>query len=342
MQIERKRLEQELKGVVAGLTPQETIEQSDCFVFQDGRVTTFNDEIACHSPCCLPVTGAIKAIKLMKMIEQWPEDNIEFELSKTKLKFQGKNRHGYFVMQKQITLPIKEIEAAEKWKSLPKDFLTALSLVEKCASHDETKTKLALICLHLSKEWVESCDGTQGGRYYMKLPFEKSVLLHRKVIRWLIGIHPNQVSETTHWVHFRDGKEKDRIISCRKRGDNYAPSEMLTNIYKTKGTPVKLPKDLKKLTDRLKVFLDNEDSIVKTALMVQLDGKRVQITSKGIYGSQTEKAKIQYAGKPFTFNIDPDLLKEFSIQYDECEVSDKNIKVRKGDYQFVSCLWLPE
>jgi len=340
MQVVREQLNKELKAVMAGLSPQETIEQSDCFVFQDGKVITFNDEIACHSPCCLPITGAIKATKLLGMIEQWPEDNIEFEVEKDKLKFQGRNRHGYFVMQKQITLPIKDIEVAGKWNKLPEDFLTAVSLIEKSASHDETK--LQFTCLHLSSQWIESSDGFQAGRYSMKLPFCKSLLLHKKIVRWLGEINANQMNETLHWIHFRNSEEKDMIISCRKRdqGQNY-PSDALTDIFKTKGTPIKLPKNLKNLTNRLKVFLD-EANVIQSSLIIQLNKNRIYITGSGTYGAQTERAKICYDGKPFKFNINPELLQEFSTQHDECMISDKNIKIRKGNYQFVSCLWLTE
>ena len=46
MKINRKDLIKVLKKVQPGLASQEIIEQSGAFVFTDGRVFTYNDEIA--------------------------------------------------------------------------------------------------------------------------------------------------------------------------------------------------------------------------------------------------------------------------------------------------------
>ena len=47
MKINRMNLLNVLESVHPGLSKRDMVEQSACFVFQGGRVITFNDEIAC-------------------------------------------------------------------------------------------------------------------------------------------------------------------------------------------------------------------------------------------------------------------------------------------------------
>ena len=64
MKVLRKKLLEELQIADIGLAAKPTIQQSDCYVFQNGEVITYNDEVACHTKCSLGITGAVNAKKL--------------------------------------------------------------------------------------------------------------------------------------------------------------------------------------------------------------------------------------------------------------------------------------
>jgi hypothetical protein len=69
-QVNREVLLQQLESVQAGLSSREIIEQSSCFVFKDGNVVTFNDEVSCSRPCELgSFTGAVQAAPLLSIRE---------------------------------------------------------------------------------------------------------------------------------------------------------------------------------------------------------------------------------------------------------------------------------
>ena len=57
-----------LEAVSPGLATREAIEQSSCFVFKDGRVMTFNDEVACSIDCELGFDGAVAAKPLRSAV----------------------------------------------------------------------------------------------------------------------------------------------------------------------------------------------------------------------------------------------------------------------------------
>src|SRR5687768_12406403 len=58
MRVDRENLLRALESVTAGLAHREIIEQSGSFVFKDGNVITFNDEIACTATSPLKIQGA--------------------------------------------------------------------------------------------------------------------------------------------------------------------------------------------------------------------------------------------------------------------------------------------
>ena len=79
MRINREELLHQLETVAPGLSQKAIIEQSNCVVFQDGKVQTFNDEVSCCTDCCLKITGAVKAKALLELLRKLSEDQLDIE-----------------------------------------------------------------------------------------------------------------------------------------------------------------------------------------------------------------------------------------------------------------------
>ena len=145
--------------VKAGVSAREFIEQSSCFVFQDGMVMTFNDEVACRKDTHLKVTGAVQAAALLAILEKMPDDELDVEENeKGELEFRGKGRRFGIVRDAEIFLPIDRVENPEKWKPLAPEFTEAVGLTRHCVSTDENK--FLLTCIHIHPEYIESCQPT--------------------------------------------------------------------------------------------------------------------------------------------------------------------------------------
>lgn len=336
MEINRELLLNELRTVEGGVNKDETVEQSNCFVFQNGEILTYNDEVFCRTKCCLDITGAINANKMINMLVKWPEETINFEKKKGKLKFQGKAKRGYFKTEDKVTLPVKDVEKPKKWKDLPNELIQAINLVSFCASKGSNSPHLS--CIHLTPEWVEACDGEQAGRYLVNTLFKKPVLLKSKAVKWAVNVKEmTSISETDNWVHFKN--KAGLVVSCHKYYENY-PNERLSAIFESKGSPAKFPKGLKGLSDRLKVFLD--DDAENQWLKVEIDSTHIKVTGQGPYGLQSERKKIKYKGKPITFNINPQLFRDLTDKNDKCQISDQVIKIVKGRFKYITSLWIPD
>ena len=320
--------------VEIGLSTQEKLEQSNCFVFQNGEVITYNDEIASRVKSCLPITGAINAKKMLDMLSKSNDDFIEFEFEKGKLFFRGKKKRGFFKIETKILLPTKDVETPKKWKKLPSDFILAIGLVAECSKSIADSIRLA--CVHFTSKLIEACDGVQAGRYEISIPFDKDILLKGETVKRIAKLKIQEVSITDNWIHFRN--EIGLLLSCIIYVDKY-PSDRLTEIFRVKGKPSTLPNKLKELTERVRVFLD--DDMSTQWLKVELTPTYIQVTGEGKYGKQTERQKIKYEGEPIEFSINPELLRILVEKHDCCRVSSKVIKIEKGKFQYVTSLWIP-
>src|SRR6516164_1593194 len=160
MRINRQEFLDSLEMVKAGLAPREMVEQSSCFVFKDGNVVTFNDEVACRKPIGINVTGAVQAQALLDILSKMEDDMLEVtENDQKQLEFQGKRKSFAVTKDAEIFLPIDRVETPKKWHKLPKEFIEAVGLVQHCVSTDESR--FLLTCIHLARNFVESCDNHQ-------------------------------------------------------------------------------------------------------------------------------------------------------------------------------------
>jgi len=346
VKLKQDRLLKELQKVTGGLAVggKATVEQSDCFVFQKGMVMTYNDEVACRTKCCLPITGAIHAKTMLNTLSTWPYDDIQFNIKKGGLAFRGKDAKGLLRVEKEIRLPTKNVEMPKEWKKLSNELRDelqeAVELVGGCVSKNNASPHLC--CIHFSSEGLLACDGVQAGRFPLKLPFKQDVLLRMASLKCVydenvMDMGPFAISITKNWVHFKD--RHGLIVSCHKFVDDF-PVDKLAKIFATKGSPAVLPKEMRDLVRRLDYYLN--DTEVNQWLIVRIDSKCIKITGSGTRGKQTIRKAIKYKGEPMAFNINPNLLRELGGEHDKCTIAKNFIKIKKGKFQYITSLWVPE
>src|SRR3990167_9772082 len=94
MRVSRDELLQSLEAVAPGLAKKDSVEQSSCFVFYaDGRVATFNDEIACyHQTPLRNISGAVAADPLRQLLQKLKEEFLEKNVVEHELQVMGQSR----------------------------------------------------------------------------------------------------------------------------------------------------------------------------------------------------------------------------------------------------------
>lgn len=330
MRIDRESFLNDLGMVKSGLSPREFIEQSSCFVFQEGMVITFNDEVACRKKVGLNITGAVQADSLLAILEKLDDPDLKVrENEKGELEFRGKRKGFGITKDAEIHLPIDRVEVPKKWHELPKEFIEGIGLVQHCVSTDESR--FLLTCIHLSPEFIEACDNLQIMRCYVKTGLKGSVLVRGTSLAHITSLGMDKMSLTKSWIHFKN--QQGLVFSCRRYTEDY-PS--LDKLISFKGHPIVIPKGLSQASDRAAVFA--MDKAGDPLMTVTISNQMIRILGEGLSGWYKEVKKIDYEGPPMEFLIAPALLKHISENYSDAQITDIKLKVAGGGWEYVTVL----
>lgn len=330
--INREELLQQLMSVQPGLSRREIIEQSSCFVFKDGIVMTYNDEIACTQKCALAIEGAVQAQALITLLGKMPEDELEVEVTDGELVLKGKKRRASFRREAEVNLPIAAVDKPTKWSDLPADFLEAITLVQHSASKDESRFQLT--CIHIAPKYIEACDNYQITRYKVACGVAESTLVRADSLKHIPALGMTEFSETESWIHFRN--PNGLVLSCRRYKEDFPNLKDLLNFT---GHKITLPKGLGDAADKAKVFTNetSDDSQV----LVELRQGKLRVKGVGGNGSYQEVKKLAYDGPDMSFMIAPDLLIEITSRHNDAEITDGRLKVDGGKWRYVTSLGAP-
>jgi len=334
--VQREEFLQKLLAVQPGLSAKEVIEQSSCFVFQNGQVMTYNDEVACVAKSGMDgkFEGAVRAQPLLALLEKMVEDELELQTTASELLVTGKRKRAGIAMEKEILLSIGTVEKPKGWKDLPGDFCEAIGIVQECAGKDDTRFNLT--CIHIHPKWVEACDNIQVTRYRLKTGVEQKSLIRRDSIKQVVNYGMTSFSETPSWVHFRNGS--GLTLSCRRYLEDF-PDLDEAGLFNVKGKKLTLPKGLAEAADKAGVFsaTNADDDVVS----IELRPGGLRIKGAGALGWYQEVKKLVYSGPAMTFLISPKLLAELIKHHSDCEVTPERLKVDGGKFVYVTCLGVP-
>jgi len=318
-----------LEAIAPGLSPREITEQSACYVFKDGRIYTYNDEVAASIKSPVEIEGAVVAKPLTDTLRKWVEDDIQVEQTEDKILIKGKGRRAGIRTEKEILLPIDSIEKPGKWFELGEDFIEGLSIVKECAGKNQDEFKLT--CVNIGPEFMEACDNSQLSRFECETPIKESTLCRQESIKHIIALDVTEVSESDNWLHFRN--PGGLIISCRRFMEEYPD---LNPLLKVDGSKAALPKGLADASDKAEIF--SSENTENNRVRVDIKSGKIRIRGEGIHGFYQEIKKVKYNGPPLTFGISPKLLKEITKKHNECIINETRLKVDGGKFVYVSCL----
>ena len=333
MRVKREELLRRLEAASAGLAKREIIEQSQCFVFSEGRVTTFNDEVAVRMDSPLNVSGAVQAEPLLAVLRKMPEDELDVEVAEDGLMIKGKGRRSTVRMESEVLLPVEGVEEPGEWKKLPDGLLDAIKVASTCCSSDESH--FLLTCVHVAADRVESSDDFQILSYPLKTKIDVPTLLRRDSVSKILQIDPTEWCGGKGWLHFRN--PSGLVLSCRRYVEAYPNVGRFLDVD---GSKAKFPKGIDEALDRASIF--SAENPLGNQVSVSLSPGRLRLEGKGPSGWYREQKKIEYDGDAMSFLIEPKLLLEISRKANECIVSEGRIRVDAGKFVYVTATSKPE
>lgn len=335
MRVSRAEFLHVLESVQPGLTTRDVMEQSSCFAFLGKEVATYNDEISCRRKSPIKIEGAVQATPLLSVLRKMTEEEIELEVTGEEFIVKGKRRRAGIRMEKDVMLALKNVEDPGEWRKCHSDLSEALHIVQQCAGTKiEREEGFAMTCVHITPKYVEACDNLQAVRYKVKTRIAEDTIVRAASIRQVTSFDMTELSETDAWLHFRN--PAGLMFSCRRYVGEEASYEDLGTILSVSGDKLVLPKGLAEAADKAAIF--SAENVEDNEVLVELSPGKLRIKGEGTSGWFSETKKLKYKGRSLAFRIPPGLLQELTKRHNECEVTEKALKVDGGKFIYCTSL----
>jgi uncharacterized protein (DUF1330 family) len=306
MKIKRKEALRKLKQTKSGLAKKEIVEQTGSYLFKDGKVTTYNDEISMSTPLVVGFQGAVKAEKFYKALEGAPTANVDVTADNERVFI----RSGEMVAEiekAEILLPIQDVPQPDPSDcvSLAPDFKEKVKLAAGAASKNFAKQ--VLCCIHMWGNIIEATDNYRivRCRTDVSLPEGLDLLIPKDSISSLLKLNPTALAYANGWASFQT--EEGVIFSCRVLDAVFIDTEpALTRACES---PIYFPPaHLTAILDRAVQFADN-DSVgdPKVTISVKDDLLMVQAAQEGSRFRET--CKVSFRGS-LKFHANPLFLRD--------------------------------
>jgi len=333
--VNRDELLKQLQTIEPGRSKNPQVEQSDCFVFDEGSVMTFNAEIFCRAMGTgLPddFKAAVNGSRLLEVLDKLTEEEIQIGLRGGSFVIRSGSRTEVKLRtQAKITLPLDEVAPPQKWNKLPESFGDAVAHVCKIPSGDQFITS----SVNLTPDHIEGTNRIQVVRHAFKTGLENTFLVRAKSLAHVAKLGLIRVGETEQWVHFRS---KSLIFSCRRHVCPEYPE--LGQYFDFEGTEIEFPRGAEPAAAIGNIF-GKEDKDDPSVDVVIEDGK-MTIEGCGSQGEARVVLDTEHKGPRREFRMHAGMLEHIVKQYQRCEFGDGRLRVVGDNWWFFSCLPAPK
>lgn len=334
-----------LSAASCGLGAKENDIQANCFLIKDGRVWTYNDEVAVST--LLPkgfedISCVVQGKEFLSLMNKLSGD-AEITQTEDALVLKTRRTKSTFKVETDIKMPVLDIKIPEKRNPLPENFLTALSCLLPIAGKDMTKPLST--CIDLKDNIARVADVSVAGQWEFDegYKFEKEMLLPAAAARIVSKFAVSDISCSEGWIHFTtEGKTE---ISCRAYYEGQEGID-LSHLLNAEGVEVgPLPKDLETALERSDIFASaktgTETTIGEIAVDVSIADNWCKIKCESSVGKYEEKVRIDYSGDPVAFMVAPELLRDAMKYQRVLYVCESFVKLKDERFTHVVAVFVP-
>lgn len=343
MQVTTSELKVALKTASNGLASKAIIEQSDCFIFTDEKITTFSSEVAVQVPFKADFEAAIPAEPLLAFVNRCSDKEIDMIVEEGKLKLKGKRTRVAIPIKAEIVLPFRDkITPPDKGISIPDShaFSRALSYVEFTISTDTQFPELT--CVHINSDkkgtFCESSDKYRITRKYFSTDriFEKDIFIPHVAVKVLKGETVESIGFNNGWLYFNlPGGILFACYTIEVESFTDYDSEEFVNSLGKKVSGLILPEKITAIMERASIFSKTEIANDQKVTLTLKENKLV-ITSEGPWGDFRESTSIDWDRSEFSFVVHPNHFMDMIRLSKELILYPGDVKVvGKGSWHYV-------
>lgn len=315
IEVNRQEFVDVLKKVFPAVGPKENDVQATCFIFREGFVYTYNDDIFMSMPLPTEDFGdlgcfAIQAKEFLVFLNKMNDETISVEGEEGKLIVKGRRLKAEIISETAITMPIDDIVLPESWYEIGPEVMTALKCCSPVCSKDLTKPLST--CVRLFANLAEVSDVDKAVRFTMESGyFTTQYYLPGESARVVSRYPANRYASTEGWMWFAADDDHTPIIACRTYYENQ-PFVDMSELMDTSGTLIELPASTIEALERSEVFVSSTDlsqvTMEDNYLTIEIADNWCVIKSAGGLGSCQEKLRTVYDGPKIVFSTKVEVL----------------------------------
>jgi len=334
MQFNRQTLLRILESCSAGLNTKDSAEQSSCFVFNEGVVTTYNGEILCQALLCndegekLMCHGALPAKPLVETLRKSPDEILNVVAEESSITIKGTGRKQRLTMSTDVLLDISEVEKPSVFTDLPPVFSEALALAAGITAKKDDN--FALNCIAVTPKGLQATNRHQALRYLVATGRDAgTVLVRGESIKPVTGLGLAKASYGTEFVWFQT--YSGTRVAVRLLDAEY-PN--LSEIFSQETVAeFEMPRTVADVVQRAIPFVAENAS--GKIVDVRLADHVLTVRAQNAYGDFYEEKQVTYAGKPIGFTMNPESLAELLRSNGKIEVTPASLRTKGDGYCLV-------
>lgn len=332
MKVEREKLLKTLDVAVVGTTPREILEQSNCFVFTEDSLVTFNGEIFTKAKNPVPeVVGAVPAEDFRALLAKFPDDVVDVRVKRGEVRVRGKKKEAGLTVLEGVRLPYGGVPGPGEWVEPPPELLPTLLQASRVCGKDDSQPRT--MDVHVTSGLVEACDNYRLFRSTMETGVPRELLLPAASISAVGTLAFSRLSTHGGWLHLQ--RKGGHRVSLRCSSGDYPNVSTLLELGDAR--KVRLPGNLSDILSRASVMQDSTDALVS----IKITRGELVLRSRKDTGWYQESREIKYDGEPFSFDVNPEFLEEVLAKTRTVKVSKSRMKIEAGEVVFVVALDKP-
>ena len=175
MRMNRNDLLEVLRRGDYGIVKTETLEQSNCFIFQDGMMITFDGETMASLEFDVGFEAAVPGEDFRKVLQGVPDEEIDLSVQGSELIIKGKNKRAGITVAQEIVLPFTDVPTPGKMHRVSEELTRHLVQASRICSHDHSNPRTTHV--HITPSLVEATDGNRLYRARVDTGLQGEVLI---------------------------------------------------------------------------------------------------------------------------------------------------------------------
>jgi len=191
MKINRQQFLGCLDTASLAISARGVIDQSNCLIFKNGRLLTYDGDVRIDVPGIDGVAGAIPSAGLIDLVKKIPDAEIEVrQESDGELIIEGKNKKAAIRSEQSIVMDLSDIPIPTKWGSFRDGIMNHIRRAAETCGVDDTWG--AATCVHITKDLIEASDNFRLFRWEGKTGFREEIFLPAHSIYLLSDFAPTE------------------------------------------------------------------------------------------------------------------------------------------------------